>query len=192
MKRLITTVLMAIALTACSVAEVRLGYDMQYVLPLPGAQPIVDVGQVIDRRGRPPNWLGEIRDPSGKAIKTIETTDPVDEIIKAAFSDSLKAKQLLGTPGQATFVLTIVIEQFECDQQTQRAAHARGKATLIDTRNGVTRFSREFEVDELGEAVQRGIAGSALELQVLTRRMLQGMVDGILADPIFLAVVLRS
>jgi len=55
------------------------------------AQPVI-VGNFLDQRDVPANWLGAIRGGFGNPLKYLESDRPVAEIVKIAFIDGLQAR----------------------------------------------------------------------------------------------------
>jgi len=93
MKRFFITALIVVSLAGCSTTSVGLKYSPPATLTRASssAQPVI-VGNFLDQRDVPANWLGAIRGGFGNPLKYLESDRPVAEIVKIAFIDGLQAR----------------------------------------------------------------------------------------------------
>lgn len=182
--------LVAAATSACSTTPVGLTYDPVAASASKPGQPSLQVTAVTDGRKHDANWLGAIRGGYGNPLKTLETPVPVKDVVKAAFVDGLKARNLLAADGRQAMALEV--EQFDCNQYVRREAHAKVGVVVVDRSSSKEIFRRYYEADKVtGSLVtlDAGIFASVDDLRVVANQVLQEVVDKALDDPQLRAVL---
>lgn len=179
-------VLAVIFLGGCSTTPVSLTYNASAIQAEPARTPnSVAVISVIDHRKHEANWLGAIRGGFGNALKTLRTTEPVNEVVKKVFSGGLKARGLLAS-GKGRYGLKIELNQFDCNQYARLEAHIRFKVSVVETESGNSIHEKEVKVDKVeGSKVtfKAGVFASVWRLRDLANKALQEAVDKTLDDP---------
>lgn len=175
-----------VATSACSTTPVGLTYDPDKAAtaPIQQGKPSVEVMTVSDYRKHDPNWLGAIRGGYGNPLKTLETPVPVKEVVKTAFADGLKARNLLASNSRHAMDLKVV--QFDCNQYIRREAHAKVDVSIIERASGRSVYSRQYESDKVSGSLMSmdvGIFASVDDLKVVANDALQDVVDRALDDP---------
>jgi len=176
--------LVVAATSACSTTPVGLTYDSGKAASVAKGKPSVDVMVVTDGRKHDPNWLGAIRGGFGNPLKTLETPVPVKDVVKIAFADGLKARNLLESNGRHAMELDV--QQFDCNQFVRREAHAKVGVSIVERASGRSVFKQNYEADKVSGSLitmDAGIFASVDDLRKVANEALQDVVDRALDDP---------
>jgi hypothetical protein len=73
-----------------------------------------------------------VRGGFGNPLKTIETTDSVQEEVTRAFRDAVQRRGLLVGPGDGATDLAMIIRRLDCSQYVRREAQADFRVLLTD------------------------------------------------------------
>jgi hypothetical protein len=153
----------------------------------PGASVIV--GKFVDSRGTDANWLGSIRGGYGNRLKDLRTPDPTSHVVEAAFSDALRARQLLGEAGGARFAIEGSIAKFDCNYFMNREAHVQLIVTLVSLPSRALLYSATYRVDRSEAGVGAGIFADVNYLGVYAEKALSEAVDQAIEDRRFAAAL---
>jgi Uncharacterized lipoprotein len=148
--------------------------------------PIIDMGTVTDERKNESRSLGSIRNGYGGALKSLETAEPVADVIKAAFVNGLKARGLEAPPGKGTYRLDVTVLKFDCNQYVRREAHAEFQTTLVVRASEKIEYTHtvvDKEVQGSLFAFDTAIFASVEDLRKVANDLLQRAVDEALDDP---------
>lgn len=177
--------LLAFAATGCSTTTVDLPYESPAETKAVTANPIIEMGSVIDQRTNGSHSLGAIRNGFGGALKSLETRPPVAEVVKVAFEEGLKARGLAAPIGTGKYQLNVTILKFDCSQYVRREAHARFQVLLLAV-SGKSQYEHETvanEVEGSRFALDTDIFASVEDLRKVANELLQRAVDEALDDP---------
>ena len=179
-------VTMLLVVSGCVSSDVALPYDASAASPAPAAaQGSIQVTVVTDRRKHGPNWLGAIRGGMGNPLKTLNTAQPVKDVVKQAYVDGLTARKLLSAD-RPRYRMAIDVNQFDCNQVGRREAHIRFYITVSEVGSGKQVYDRLIQVDKVtGSRVtfDAGVFASTEDLRKLANQALQEAVDQTLSDP---------
>jgi uncharacterized lipoprotein YajG len=181
---------MILLLNACSTTPVQLSYNSAALSPGQAA-PIVAVGDVVDNRDHDPKWLGAIRGGYGNPIKTLETEQPVSEVVKTTLSEGLSADGLLAK-GKSKYRLNVILTQFDCNQVGRREAHILMQVSLIEAGSEQEVYKKTLKADKVtGSRItfDAGIFASVDDLRQVANDVLQDAIDQLLHDPAFHAAL---
>lgn len=179
-------VVIAVTLSACGTTATGLKYSASAEQPPRASvslQP-VKVGAFQDQREGDKKWLGVIRGGFGNHLKTLEADRPVDEMVKAAFEDGLRARKVTVAPNPQG-LLSGKITKLYADQLVRREGFAEMELTITDPQ-GVRRFSKSYATNRVeGSPVTlaTGVLASIDELRDVLERTLSDLVDKALDDP---------
>ncbi|MBK3801275.1 hypothetical protein GAY33_18955 [Azospirillum brasilense] len=178
-------------LGACSTHQVPMTYSPAAVQKPPLAKPEVEVLTVTDARKYTGKHLGAIRGGYGNALKTIEASGPVKDVVHKAFEDALKARGLLAASNGGSYGLDITVEKLDCSQLVRKEAHARFRVAVLDKNTGQPVYSKVVEDnrEDTGNPFATGVFGSVDELTKMTNDSMQAAIDQALDNPAFLTVV---
>lgn len=185
---------LGLLVAGCSTHQVDMAYSPAAVVKPAAATPTVNVVSVSDNRKHKGAHLGAIRGGYGNAIKTIEASQPVKDVVRQAFTDGLAARGMLAQTGGAQYGLEITVDRLDCSQLVRREAHAKFQLALVDQASGQKVFSKTAEDDrtDSGSLVETGIFGSVEDLHRLVKASMQAAVDQALDDSMFQAATARS
>ncbi|MCW2237860.1 YajG family lipoprotein [Azospirillum canadense] len=160
--------------------------------PAAAAQAIELTG-VTDARKYTGTRLGAVRGGYGNPAITIETTEPVQAIVRKAFSDGLAARGMLATTSAAPYGLDIKVERLDCSQLVRQEAHARFQLTLVDKATGQVVYDKTVENNRTGMArySETENVNWVDELRAMTNDSLQASVDQALDNPLLHSVAAR-
>lgn len=178
-------------LGACTTHEVTMTYNPYSVQKPAAVKPDVEVLTVTDMRKYTGKHLGAIRGGYGNALKTIEASGPVKDVVHKAFADGLNARGLLATGNGGRYGLDVTVERLDCSQLVRREAHARFQVTVLDKSTGRPIYTKTVEDnrEDMGNLFAAGVFGSVGDLTKLTNDSMQAAVDQSLDNPAFLTVV---
>jgi uncharacterized lipoprotein YajG len=172
-------------LSACSTTGVGLHYTPSAALPQPSTTiAAVTVGSFVDQRGESATWLGAIRGGYGNAIKKLESERPVAELVKAAFSDGLRARGIPVNEDTAKTQITGIIKKLDCSQYVRREAHVDIEITVLD-KSGRQRFTRKYTASNVDGSLLSfdvGVFASVEDLRAIMEKTLHEAVDQALDD----------
>lgn len=193
MRLLVSAAACCLIFTGCSTTQVSLTYDPSRVAKSTGdASNAVEIAVVTDHRESDPNWLGAIRSGFGSELKTLETTEPVKELVKTAYADGLRACGMLATAA-GRYELRINIIRFNCNQYVRREAHIRFEVFMIKKSTSRKVYDEEIIVDKVtgdGLTFDAGVFASVEDLRVIANQVLQEAVDKTLNDPKFVGGIM--
>ncbi|NUB31823.1 hypothetical protein [Azospirillum brasilense] len=192
MRKVALCALMAASLLgACSTHQVPMTYDPAAVQRPPLAKPNVEVLAVTDARKYTGKHLGAIRGGYGNALKTIEASGPVKDVVHKAFEDALNARGLLASTDGGGYGLDITVEKLDCSQLIRKEAHARFRVTVLEKGTGQPVYSKVVEDNRegAGNPFITGVFGSVEELRKMANDSMQAAIDQAIDNPAFLTVV---
>jgi hypothetical protein len=175
-----------VLLSACGTTAVGLRYATPASLakaPPPARQVAVD--SFIDARGEPATYLGAIRGGFGQPLKTLESDRPAAEVVKAAFSDALKARGVRVESSASPWQLSGVIRKLDCNQYVRREGNVEIELVVRDA-GGKQRFVRSYSASKVDGSVvslNAGWFGSVDNLRLTLEQTLREAVDKALDDP---------
>ena len=181
-------------LAACSTTNVGLKYAPQAaVKKVANAAPSVTIGDFLDQREDASNWLGAIRGGYGNPLKNLEADRPVAEMVKAAFSEALRARGInIGEAGRNQ--ITGVVKRLDCNQYVRREAYADIEIAVLDN-TSQQRFVRTYSASNVEGSLlslSTGIFASVDDLRVLLEKTLRQAVDKALDDSALQAALQRQ
>jgi hypothetical protein len=188
-KLMVLSLSLALAATACSSTVVNLPYQGSPVGQAAAANPVVEMGTVVDQRKNPPHSLGAIRNGFGGALKSLDTGPPVSDVIKTAFEQGLKARGLAAPAGAGRYRIDLRVLKFDCSQYVRREAHAQIELALIGP-DGKVEYTHEIVANEVQGsllALDTAVFASVEDLRKVANDLLQKTVDEALDDPGLLA-----
>jgi hypothetical protein len=175
----------ALSVGACTTTIVDLPYVPAPTTTSITANPIIEMGSVVDERKNGTHSLGAIRNGFGGSLKILETQPPVAEVVKVAFEEGLKARGLAASNGGGKYQLNVTILKFDCSQLVRREAHARFQILLLSG-NGKSKYEHETvanEVEGSRFALDTDIFASVEDLRMVANELLTRAVDEALDDP---------
>jgi uncharacterized lipoprotein YajG len=179
-------VLAILGLGGCSTNTVDLAYDTATVVSQPAiAANSVKILSVSDGRKHGSHWLGSIRGLFGNPLKTLNTQVPVKDVVENAFTSALKARGLLAPTG-GDFGMTVVINQFDCNQYRRREAHVRLHVSIVEFASGQQIYDKDIRIDKVtGNLItfDAGIFADVEDLRKVANQALQEAIDEALDDP---------
>jgi len=180
-----------VLLSACGTTQVGLSYQAARAGPaIEGAAPVA-VGTFKDQRGEPEHWIGAIRGGFGNPLKTIETSQPVSQLVQTAMAEGLKSRGAAVSPAGPRQVSGTVTKLF-CNQLAVREATVEIVLNVTDSPGGRALFSRSFSATNTKNAgLSSGVFASPEDLRALTERTLRQVIDSALDDAEFRAALRR-
>ncbi|MDO8926469.1 MAG: YajG family lipoprotein [Sideroxyarcus sp.] len=194
LKRLAVVLCLAI-LTGCSTTSVGLKYGVsagdkpgKYEVPvLP-----VSVGVFTDKRHDSPTWLGAVRGGFGNPLKTLESSQPVSNVIQTAYIDALKAKGVT-IDAAAPLQISGTILDLNCTQMAHREATAMIEVTVAEQSTGKIRLTQKYSAKNINDSgTARGVFASVEDLRLILEKTMREVVDKTLADSAFIAALSQS
>jgi len=149
----------------------------------------IHVGNVVDSRGTPSNWLGAIRGGYGNPLKKLYTDDETAVVIKVAFEDALKSRGLLGPAETSEYRIDINLLKFDTSYMVNKEAHANFTMSLVYKPTGISSFSQTYRTDNKSGGVGAGIFGNVEALSEFATETLNQTIDKALDDPNFLTAL---
>mgnify|MGYP006282730423 FL=1 len=195
MRHILPAFIVALALAGCTTQQVDLRYQDTHTYDVDTSDlTSVQMGDVEDERGHGTNWLGAIRGGFGQPLKTLETDGPVKNVVRKAYADALKSREIY-TEREDAPRLRVVMDQFDCNQYVRREAHVKFNVQLISADDGAVIFQDRVEVDTVqGSLVSldTGLFASVEELREVAHETLQKAVDQTLNDPDFRRAIRKT
>ena len=162
------------------------------------SRPLVAVGSFVDGRGKATNWVGVIRGGYGNPLKSLESVEPVRDVVAKAFANGLRARGILADKGGAPYILSGVVRRLDANQYIRQEANAELQIVLTEASSGRELYSQTYRNANVeGSLIARwllptfdtGILGSVEKLRALTAKTLREAVGAALDDPAFHAVI---
>lgn len=186
-RALLLAVVVGAVASGCTTNSVEMTYDQAAIQPVSDqASQSVALGAFSDRRGHGANWLGAIRGGFGNPLKTLETPQPVNEVVRDAYRQGLEARGILAAGDSQAPIMRVVINQFDCNQYVRREAHIEFAVELWDPEAERVVYEREVVVDNVeGSLVSldTGVFAEVEDLRKVANDTLQQAVDKTLDDP---------
>ena len=193
--RLLLVASLGLLAAGCSTHQVDMIYMPTAAVKPTDVKASVEVFSVSDSRKYTGSRLGAIRGGYGNALKTLETKEPVRDVVRKAFLEGLTNRGLLAPSGTGQYGLEVDVTKLDCSQYVRREAHAQFRITILDKATGRPTYTTVAEDDRVNEGslVENGIFGSVEELRKLANEAMQAAVDRALDGPGFqLAVGARK
>ncbi len=196
--RFSVTVLAALVTAACTTDAVDLNYQLSAspIAAIPGVPAdSITVGSFVDQRGNTPRWLGAIRGGFGQPLKTLKVEPSVAAVVRNAFVQGLRARDLLASGNSSTYQISGVIETFDCSQYVRREAHAKIQVDVFNSETGKQVFERVYAADGVNGsrlALSTGYFGSVGQLRALSQKVLTKVVNKALNDTALQAALRRT
>ena len=131
MRRVLAILVLGFLVVGCTTQKVNLAYQDTHAYDVDTSDlTSLQMGDVEDERGHGTNWLGAIRGGFGNPVKTLETEEPVKEVVRKAYADALKARAIY-TDAEDAPRLRVVMKQFDCNQYVRREAHVKFNIQVI-------------------------------------------------------------
>lgn len=184
--RLFVASLLAVALAACGTTQVKINHK-RFTGPKEN-HPVIAIGNFSDLRNHEPRWLGAIPGGFGNAVKTLETSKPVKDIVRDAFAQALEQRGLAAPAGKEIYRLDGDVVQYDCNQYARREAHVSLTLKLVLAATGREVYSKAIAVDHVEgsrASLKTGIFASVDDLEALAERTLAQAVNDFFADPGF-------
>jgi uncharacterized lipoprotein YajG len=185
-QRLLSTVVVLLALAACSTNQVNLTYAPSRTAGVaPPSATAIAIGRVLDERPNPPKELGAIRGGFGNPLKTLETPEPVAVMVSNAFTSGLRTRGWLAQGGKSDYSLNVIVRRMDCSQYVRREAHAHFVVSAIDQKTGSQVFEGVFQSDVVSGsklAVDVGLFAEVDDLLKVANQALSETVDKALDD----------
>ncbi len=134
-----------------------------------------------------PTYVGAIRGGFGNPLKTVKTSRPIADEVRAAFEQGLAARGLFGPAGRDT--LSVDVVAFSANQMVGPYARA---AFAIQLRDAEGRVIYRDDVDERGYAFKffsNGLFASPESLRAFMEEKMTAAIDQALDKPAFVAAV---
>lgn len=180
-----------VLLSACGTTQVGLSYQAARAGPAIESPAPVAVGVFKDQRGEPETWIGAIRGGFGNPLKTIETSQPVSQLVQAAMAEGLKSRGV-STGGGGLRQVSGTVTKLFCNQLAVREATVEIVLNVTDPTGSRTVFSRTFSATNTENAgLSSGVFASPEDLRALTERTLRQVIDSALDDAEFRAALRR-
>jgi len=174
-----------VAASGCSTTNVALKYSAPPSLqPVSAGAPAVAVVRFDDRRNESPRALGLIRTGFGSPMKNLLTSEPVADVVTAAFADGVRARGFPQSDKPRYQISGVVLGLF-CDQYHRYEAKAEIEVSVIDAFARKPVLTRTFSANQIeGTMFTPGAAfGSVDRLRAVAERTLREVVDKALDDP---------
>jgi len=178
--------LAVLVLGGCSTNTVNISYDTAAVASPPAvAANSLKILSVSDGRKHGSHWLGAIRGGFGNPLKTLNTQVPVKDVVANAFTAALKARGFLASTG-GDFGMTVVINQFDCNQYIRREAHVRLHVSIVEFASAQQIYDKDIRIDKVTGSLftfDAGIFADVEDLRKVANQALQEAIDQALDDP---------
>ncbi len=165
----------------------------------PSSQPVtsnapekVRVGNIVDSRGTPSNWLGAIRGGYGNPLKKLYTDGDTAKVVATAFEDALRSRGLLALASDSNFRIDVALLKFDTSYYMNKEAHASFTMSLVHIPAGSTVFAQSYRTDNTQGGAGAGIFGDVNALASFANRTLNETIDKALDDPVFLSALRSS
>lgn len=195
MMKWLAAVLGLAMLTGCGTTSVGLKYA-----PTEGATPSrvaasvqpVSVGAFVDKRNEKPTWLGAIRGGFGNPLKTLESSQPVAEVVQAAYLDAFKSKGFAIDPTAALQVSGTVLD-LKCTQMSHKEATVSIEVTVSEKTTGLKRFTQTYSSKYVSGFIPvGGVLAPVEDLRVVLENTMRDVIDKTLGDASFISALTKA
>lgn len=178
--------LTALVLAACGTTNGNLKYIASAERPSLASRSTqtVIVGNFDDQRDGDKKWLGVIRGGFGNHLKTLEAERPVNEIVRDAFADGLRIRNVALSERAAPRLSGRIITLY-ADQVIRREGNAEIEVTVVDA-TGAVRLKKAYKTTRIEGSMlsmSTGVMASVEDLRAVLERTLSETVDKALDDP---------
>ena len=107
------------------------------------------------------------------------------DVVENAFTAALKARGFLA-PSGGDFGMTVVINQFDCNQYIRREAHVRLQVSIVEFASGRQIYDKDIRIDKVSGSLltfDAGIFADVEDLRKVANQALQEAIDQALDDP---------
>lgn len=181
----VATVFLSLLLSACSTHLVPIKYEPSRAIVTPDKIAPVASVHATDNRNAGHDWVGAIRGGYGNPIKKLRTSEPIGDVVTAAFVEALRARRMLGTADSSNKAVEISIVKFDCSYYFNREAHAHLQVTVLSLPDHASLFSKLYVTDNTEPGVGAGIFGDVDHLARFAQMTLNQTIDKVLNDPFF-------
>ncbi len=188
--RIAVVLVVALWLAACGTVTVPVTYTPPANV-IQANLPVVSIGVFADKRNEAPTYIGAVRGGFGNPLKTINTSEPVSDLVAHAFARGMAARGLAAAGSSGKYVLTGVINTLQSNRYVRIDAEADIDLRLLDGR-GVQVFQKIYHAEqENGSivALDTGVFADPDELRAAAVQALSKVVNQALDDPEFLRVL---
>jgi hypothetical protein len=187
----------AVLLAGCGVSR---NYDMPYTATraIPTAAVAAGGGVAVQRvtiervtGSVDPFWIGTIRGGFGNPLHEVNTNEPLDVVVRQAFSQALSRRGLLAA-GEPRMDLLIRVREFDANRFGRSEATASFAIALRDRVSGRTAWedeARVYNVEGSVLALDSGILASPDGLHALMLRTMNEAIDQLVDRPGFVATL---
>jgi hypothetical protein len=147
------------------------------------------VGNVVDLRGTPSDWLGAIRGGYGNPLKKLYTEEETALIIEKAFEDALESRGVLAPEKLSEYRVDITLHKFDTNYYFNKEAHANLTVSLFNKPTNLIVFTNNYRTDNKKVGVGAGMFGSVESLADFANETLNETIDKAIDDPAFLAAL---
>lgn len=195
MMKWLAAVLGLAMLTGCGTTSVGLKYA-----PTEGSAPSrvaasvqpVTVGAFVDKRNEKPTWLGAIRGGFGNPLKTLESSQPVAEVVQAAYVDAFKASGIAINPA-AALQITGTILDLKCTQMSHKEATVAIEVTVSEKSSGLKRFTQTYSSKYVSGFIPvGGVLAPVEDLRIVLENTMRDVINKTLADASFIAALTQA
>ena len=169
---------------SCGTANVTLTYAPHGKVALASQlAPPVMLGTFIDQRGEPSNWLGTVRGGFGNPLYKLQSERPVAEIVRIAFLDAIRLRQIKTDSSSSLQQISGVIKKLDCNKNVFGGfeANAQIEITVVDSL-GQQRFVRTYSISNVDNSTPTGTFSSVDDLHRTLERTLREVIDQALDD----------
>lgn len=142
----------------------------------------VEMGSVTDSRRHGPNWLGAIRGGFGNPLQTLETEQPVAEVVRRQFAVGLAQRGMLAEEGEGDFLLEVDMVQLDSNQVMRREAHSRLDISVIEQGSRQVAYTNSVQSSNIEGGAGGGVFASIEKLEEILTRTLWETIDEALDD----------
>nr|WP_231372020.1 MULTISPECIES: YajG family lipoprotein [unclassified Thioalkalivibrio] len=142
----------------------------------------VEMGPVTDSRQHGANWLGAIRGGFGNPLQTLETEEPVSDVVRDQFITGLEQRGMLAEEGEGDFVMEVDIEHLDSNQVMRREAHSRLNVTLLEPGSRQIAHENSVRASNVEGGAGGGVFASIEKLEEILTRTLWETIDEALDD----------
>ncbi len=181
--KLLLALIPCLLLASCGFNTTAVSLDYQPLIGqnIPGPR-MVSIGKFADMRQTGEFTLGTVRSAIGLPLDTLVTRVPVESVVRNAFAHGLKARGMLTTDADGTYILSGEVLDLKCSQMLYPTASASVRVNIVRRGSGEIVFSRIYQSSRQGETYAPGSGSPAPVLTELASRTLQNVVDQSLDD----------
>ncbi|WP_018937173.1 YajG family lipoprotein [Thioalkalivibrio sp. ALJ24] len=142
----------------------------------------VEMGAVTDSRQHGANWLGAIRGGFGNPLQTLETEEPVSDVVRDQFITGLEQRGMLAEEGEGDFVMEVDIEHLDSNQVMRREAHSRLNITVLESGSRQVTHENSVRASNVEGGAGGGVFASIEKLEEILTRTLWETINEALDD----------